>query len=186
MATHQGMVRVLGTHFAVQQQAADTLVTVLEGRVALGPATNAEQVFNPLVELRPNQQLSLQEAQQGVHPHAVNAKAALAWRDKQLVVVKTTLGRGVTRPQALLPRCDLSSRPLFGRARNHSCAADRRPRYDSGSTLPNPGAYASVLSRPPLRHPQAADLTPYPPQRLSMLTLRRFVKHCAFLISIPT
>lgn len=91
VATHQGMVRVLGTHFAVQQQAADTLVTVLEGRVALGPATNAEQVFNPLVELRPNQQLSLQEAQQGVHPHAVNAKAALAWRDKQLVVQKQPL-----------------------------------------------------------------------------------------------
>ena len=115
------MVRVLGTHFAVQQQAADTLVTVLEGRVALGPATNAEQVFNPLVELRPNQQLSLQEAQQGVHPHAVNAKAALAWRRQTTGGTKTTLGRGVTRPQALLPRCDLSSRPLFGRARNHSC-----------------------------------------------------------------
>lgn len=89
--TTHGMVRVLGTHFAVQQQTSDTLVTVLEGRVALGTAVSAEQPFNPLVELRPNQQLSMQAAYQGAHPHAINAKAALAWRDKQLVVQKQTL-----------------------------------------------------------------------------------------------
>lgn len=101
--TNQGMVRVLGTHFAVQQQAADTLVTVLEGRVALGTSSASEQPFKALVELRPNQQLSIQEAHQGTAPHSINAKAALAWRDKQLVVQKRPLNEVIEELKRYYP-----------------------------------------------------------------------------------
>lgn len=101
--TKQGMVRVLGTHFSVQQQATDSLVTVLEGRVALGAVAASEQAFNALVELRPNQQLSLQEAYQGATPRPINAKAALAWRDKQLVVQKRPLAEVIVELKRYYP-----------------------------------------------------------------------------------
>ncbi|HEY6529794.1 MAG TPA: FecR family protein [Cellvibrionaceae bacterium] len=89
--TNSGTVRVLGTHFAVHQQAKDAIVIVLEGRVALGKTPKSTREFSPIVELHANEQLSLQQAYNGNHPHAINAKSALAWRDKQLVYQKQKL-----------------------------------------------------------------------------------------------
>ena len=114
--TMQGMVRVLGTHFSVQQQAADTLVTVLEGRVALGAAAAPEQPFKALVELLPNQQLSLQQAATGSAPRTINAKAALAWRDKQLVAQKQPLVEVVEELERYYPvNIDLAEPALGAR-----------------------------------------------------------------------
>lgn len=101
--TDFGMVRVLGTHFAVHRQATDTLVTVLEGRVALGQIPSAPDTFAALAELKPNQQLSLQQASQGLRPQAVNAKTALSWREKQLIFQKQPLARVVDELQRYYP-----------------------------------------------------------------------------------
>ncbi|MEY4590422.1 MAG: hypothetical protein RL497_2498 [Pseudomonadota bacterium] len=89
--TEFGMVRVVGTHFSVRQQQSDATVTVLEGRVALGKKPTSKQEFSALVELNNNQQLSLQQAHNGDNPKPLNAKTALAWRDKQLVYQKQKL-----------------------------------------------------------------------------------------------
>ncbi|RZA09090.1 MAG: FecR family protein [Moraxellaceae bacterium] len=89
--TRFGMVRVLGTHFSVHQRSDDAVITVLEGRVALGKKPTSDQHFSPVVELHANERLSLQQAQHGGLPNAINAKSALAWRDKQLVYQKQKL-----------------------------------------------------------------------------------------------
>lgn len=90
--TKAGMVRVLGTHFSVRQQAdGDAIVTVAEGRVALGKLPQENQSFAPLKELHNNQQLSLKQAAMGATPQSINAQIALAWKEKQLVFQKQKL-----------------------------------------------------------------------------------------------
>lgn len=93
--TRFGMVRVLGTHFSVNQQPDDATITVAEGRVALGKLPGDTGAFAALIELQTNQQLSLQQAYAGEAPVALNAKSALAWRDRQLVFQKQKLARVV-------------------------------------------------------------------------------------------
>jgi len=83
--TQSGVVRVVGTRFSVYQLATDAMVTVAEGRVALGKLTTQNTPFEPAVILQTNQRLSLQNAQLGKSPETLNANAALAWRKKQLV-----------------------------------------------------------------------------------------------------
>lgn len=83
--TAQGMVRVVGTRFSVHQLANDALVTVLEGKVALGDTTSSEKDFKAKQVLQANQGLSLKEAHAGKSPRAVEARNSLAWRDRQLI-----------------------------------------------------------------------------------------------------
>ncbi len=101
--TNAGMVRVLGTHFAVREHNQDAVVTVLEGRVALGQRPLAAEAFSAQVELGHNQQLSLQQARQGSQPLTINAKAALAWRDKQLVFQNQPLAKVVEELKRYFP-----------------------------------------------------------------------------------
>ena len=83
--TEVGMVRVLGTRFAVQALADDALVTVIEGKVGLGQAHTAEVSFTPAVTLTADQRLSLNSATSGLTPKSIDATSELAWRQQQLI-----------------------------------------------------------------------------------------------------
>lgn len=82
--THQGTVRVVGTRFAVQHTEADTVITVLEGKVALGDKSDSS-TFEQAVLLSPNQQTTFAETKLGLKPKAVDAEKNLSWRKQHLV-----------------------------------------------------------------------------------------------------
>jgi transmembrane sensor len=83
--TAQGLVRVVGTRFSVHQLAHDAMVTVLEGKVALGETVPSGKDFQAKQVLKANQRLSLNEARAGQAPADVEAQNLLAWRDRQLI-----------------------------------------------------------------------------------------------------
>ena len=88
--TQQGWVRVLGTRFAVRQLAGDALITVVEGKVAVG-AGNTDKA-QPLQTLTANQQLSIVGAEAGRPVVHLDAQSATAWRQQRLVFDETPLG----------------------------------------------------------------------------------------------
>lgn len=88
--TNEGVVRVLGTRFAVRATGTDAIVTVLDGTVGLSQNPPAEE-FNPSVTLTANQQLNLRDALPGSSAQPIDATAALSWRDRQLVYRGQTL-----------------------------------------------------------------------------------------------
>jgi ferric-dicitrate binding protein FerR (iron transport regulator) len=61
------------------------MVTVLEGKVALGEAVPSGKVFQAKQVLKANQRLSLNDARAGQAPADVEAQNLLAWRDRQLI-----------------------------------------------------------------------------------------------------
>ncbi len=78
-------VRVLGTTFSVSRLKHGTLVTVMEGEVAVGEEAKASDQFSATVTLKNNQQLNLNNLQAGVLPSTVDSKKALAWREGRLI-----------------------------------------------------------------------------------------------------
>ncbi len=85
VVTEFGLVRVVGTRFSVHQQQADTVVTVVDGRVALMADSTPEAKVEPDVVLQANQRAGIHMAAAGGKPEQLDAKAALAWREKQLI-----------------------------------------------------------------------------------------------------
>lgn len=83
--TSRGTVRVLGTQFSVDTSSPKTLITVLEGKVALGNTTNTKEKFKANTTLTQNEQLSIEEARLGTPPKKVDALNKLAWRNKKLI-----------------------------------------------------------------------------------------------------
>jgi transmembrane sensor len=82
----------LGTQFDVRLQGDSTVVTVVEGRVAVGlsdmsasrsMSSNPRQLVR-LVELGPNQQLSVSRDEWPGTPTAVDAKRTTAWLHRQI------------------------------------------------------------------------------------------------------
>ena len=90
-----GIVRVLGTRFSVKEHADSHLVTVVEGRVALGAQTADSRAFVPTAVLSANQQLSFADARQGMEPASVSADEALSWRQNRLIYRDATLTKVV-------------------------------------------------------------------------------------------
>lgn len=82
--TASGTVRVVGTRFAVQHAQADTVVTVLEGKVALGEKVDTTR-FESTLLLVPNQQVTFAQAKQGRSPQQIDAENTLSWRKQHLV-----------------------------------------------------------------------------------------------------
>jgi transmembrane sensor len=82
----------LGTQFNVRLRSDSTVVTVVEGRVAVGPSDISESrnmSSNPraplrLVELGANQQVSVSEGEWPLTPTAIDAKRATAWLQRQI------------------------------------------------------------------------------------------------------
>jgi transmembrane sensor len=78
-------VRDLGTKFDVRLERDSTLVTVVEGRVAVG-STNSSQNHAPrFVELNADQQISVAEGEWPAVPVAVDAQRTTAWLHRQIV-----------------------------------------------------------------------------------------------------
>lgn len=84
--THDGMVRVLGTTFSVNRYTESTLVTVVEGRVALGEKPLAQDSFVASQVLTQSQQQTLSNAIKKLNPKQVDVKSELAWRENRLIV----------------------------------------------------------------------------------------------------
>ena len=82
----------LGTKFDVRLRSDSTVVTVVEGHVAVGPSDISESrsvSSNPrppvrLVELGPNQQVSVSRNEWPVTPTAIDAKRTTAWLHRQI------------------------------------------------------------------------------------------------------
>ncbi|MBK8187765.1 MAG: DUF4974 domain-containing protein [Cellvibrio sp.] len=89
--THDGMIRVLGTQFSVNRYAELTLVTVVEGRVALGEKPLKDEVFVASQVLTQSQQQTLSNAIKKIEPTQVDVKSELSWQENQLIVRNETL-----------------------------------------------------------------------------------------------
>jgi len=84
---HAGPAEVidLGTKFDVRLEQGSTVVTVVEGRVAVAP-TNSSQNHSPrLIELKADQQIRVAEGQWPATPVAVDAERTTAWLHRQIV-----------------------------------------------------------------------------------------------------
>jgi transmembrane sensor len=114
VVTQFGVVRVVGTRFSVYQLAADAMVTVAEGRVALGKALKFEDEFVPAIVLQADQRLSLQSARSGKPAESVKATAALAWRKKQLVFKGERLSEIIIELARYFPETIVLATPELG------------------------------------------------------------------------
>ncbi|MGA2191250.1 MAG: FecR domain-containing protein [Steroidobacteraceae bacterium] len=93
----------LGTQFDVRLEHDSTVVTVVEGRVAVGPApileklgTNSSQNHPPrFIELRADQEISMTEGAWPATPVAVDAKTATAWLRREIAFDHEPLERVV-------------------------------------------------------------------------------------------
>ena len=75
----------LGTKFDVRLERGTTVVTVVEGRVAVAP-TNSSQNHSPrLIELKADQQIRVADGQWPATPVAVDAERTTAWLHRQIV-----------------------------------------------------------------------------------------------------
>jgi transmembrane sensor len=93
----------IGTKFDVRLRPDSTTVTVIEGRVAVGPSpmlykrsTNSNQSAVLFVQLGADQQVSVPEEGWPVTPIAVDAKRATAWLHRQIMFQREPLGRVAT------------------------------------------------------------------------------------------
>ena len=89
-------VRVVGTRFDVWKQAAQTIVTVQEGSVAVGAAeVSASPDEQAIIRLHTGQQLFVPAAYfpgvQEMQPHSINIASSSAWQKGQLIFDNTPL-----------------------------------------------------------------------------------------------
>jgi len=114
-------VRAIGTQFNVYRHAADTVVTVLEGRVQVQPVAQSAggQGMQPL-ELVVGNQAVFAPGRQSVAVDAAAMARALAWRERKLIFADEPLANVVTEinrynTQQLMVRDDkLASRRISG------------------------------------------------------------------------
>lgn len=115
--THDGMIRVLGTQFSVNRYAESTLVTVIEGRVALGEKPFEKDIFVPAQVLTQSQQQTLGNAIKGIEPRQVDVKSELAWQDHQLIVRNDTLSNVLADLEKAFPVKFVIMTPALGEKR---------------------------------------------------------------------
>lgn len=101
--TQNGQVRVVGTRFSVRQLQGDALVSVQEGTVALGVASNDPNTFVPGSLLNANQQQTLTAAINGESPQVLDTASALAWRKRMLVFNGQSLAAVIVELQRYFP-----------------------------------------------------------------------------------
>lgn len=77
--TNQGVVRVIGTQFAVEKLAGDLKITVVDGLVGLVKSENTSSDQTPLLVLRKNQQILYSDALKGTEPSTVDAARETSW-----------------------------------------------------------------------------------------------------------
>jgi transmembrane sensor len=83
---HAGSAEVidLGTKFDVRLEQGSTVVTVVEGRVAVGPSNSSQIPAPRLIELNADQQIRVTERQWPATPFAVDAERTTAWLHRQI------------------------------------------------------------------------------------------------------
>jgi transmembrane sensor len=94
----------LGTRFDVRLDAEATVVTVVEGRVAVGPSAVGKSPSAQSVEVKADQQLRVAEGQWPAKPVAVDAKRATSWSHGKLIFENETLERVVAEYNRYTPR----------------------------------------------------------------------------------
>ncbi len=83
----------LGTKFDVRAEQGSTVVTVVEGRVAVVPTNSSQTPSRRLVELSADQQIRVTEVLWPAEPVAVDAERATAWLQRQIVFDNEPLER---------------------------------------------------------------------------------------------
>jgi transmembrane sensor len=83
--TKQGVVRVIGTQFAVQHLAEDLKITVVEGLVGLLKSKSANSDQAPLLVLRKNQQILYSDALKGAVATTVDAARETSWTKGRMI-----------------------------------------------------------------------------------------------------
>ena len=83
----------LGTQFDVRLEQRTTVVTVLEGRVAVRPTDLSHHRLPRLIEMHADQQVSVAEGQWPATPVAVDAERTAAWMHRQIVFENEPLER---------------------------------------------------------------------------------------------
>ncbi len=84
---HAGSAEVidLGTRFDVRLDEGSTVVTVVEGRVTVGPTTSGQSPLLRPIELNADQQVRVAKGAWPATPIAVDAKRTTAWLQRQIV-----------------------------------------------------------------------------------------------------
>jgi transmembrane sensor len=84
---HAGSAEVIdiGTKFDVRLVRGTTVVTVVEGRVAVGPANSSQNHAPRFVQLNADQQIRVAEGEWPAAPVAVDAERTTAWLHRQIV-----------------------------------------------------------------------------------------------------
>lgn len=75
----------LGTKFDVRLEHDSTVVTVVEGRVAVGPSNSSQNHPPRFVQLSADQQIRMSEGEWPAVPVAVDAQRTTAWLHRQIV-----------------------------------------------------------------------------------------------------
>jgi transmembrane sensor len=75
----------LGTKFDVRLEPGSTVVTVVEGRVAVGPMNSSQNRSPRFIEMNANQQIRVAEGEWPATPVAVDAERTTAWLRQQIV-----------------------------------------------------------------------------------------------------
>ncbi len=75
----------LGTRFDVRLDEGSTVVTVVEGRVTVGPSTSGQSPLLRPIELNADQQIRVAKGAWPATPIAVDAKRTTAWLQRQIV-----------------------------------------------------------------------------------------------------
>jgi transmembrane sensor len=83
----------LGTKFDVRLDAGSTVITVVEGRVAVGPGASGQAASLRPVELNADQQVRVADGVWPATPVAVDAKRTTAWLHRQIVFDNEPLER---------------------------------------------------------------------------------------------
>lgn len=89
--TSQGVIRVIGTQFAVQQLADDLKITVVEGLVGLLKPESAISDQAPLLILRKNQQILYSDALKGTEATTLDAARETSWTKGRIIFDDTPL-----------------------------------------------------------------------------------------------
>lgn len=84
---HAGAAEItdLGTKFDVRLDKGSTVITVIEGRVAVGPRASAQSLPQRPIELNADQQVRVAEGLWPAAPVAVDAEHTTAWLHRQIV-----------------------------------------------------------------------------------------------------
>ena len=86
----------LGTQFDVRLEQDSTVVTVVEGRVAVGPSNSSQNHSPRFVQLSADERIRMREGEWPAAPVSVDAQSATAWLRREIVIDHEPLERVAT------------------------------------------------------------------------------------------